>query len=743
MHPLLKRQLKRLGASDPATPPPLENWGKLLERISNAYTEADQGRELLERSLALSSREMQQLYEDLRHTSETRLKNEQERTKMIVDHALDAIILVNEDGIIIDWNPQAEILFGWTKEEIVGQLVSDKIIPPAFREAHNQGFQRYLRTRKGTMLNQRIEVSALNRQGEIFPIEICVNPFTVEGATIFSAFIRDITQRKKAEQALQHAKDVAEQAAKAKSEFLATMSHEIRTPMNGIIGMTGLLLETEMTAEQQQFAETVRSSGESLLTIINDILDFSKIEAGKLDFETIDFDLRVAMEDTLDLLAEKAAGKNLELVGCVDARVPTALRGDPGRLRQVLLNLVGNAIKFTSAGEVTVRITLQEETAEKATIKIMVKDSGIGIDSAVQQKLFQPFQQADGSTTRQFGGTGLGLAISKQLVELMGGTIGVKSQKSQGSTFWFTSQFLKQPIQSQEGLPTKALNGLRMCCIDNHPVNRQLLEEYAKGWGIRCTSASTPTEGLQLIQQAHEQNDPFDIAIIDRVMPVMDGLTLAQTLKANPHLSDIRLVLLSSLSQRGDAGEAKAAGFSGYLTKPIRQSVLQHTLETVMGLQQEILNHPETPVVTRFAGLESSEKKRRRILIVDDHQVNQQLAVMMIERLGHKADLASNGQEAVDACLTIPYDVVFMDCQMPVMDGYEATRAIRKVEREKAERLTSHLSRLPIIAMTANAMPEDREKCLEAGMDDYLTKPIRANDLAQVLKKWLPMPITA
>ncbi len=762
MHPLLKRQLKRFGSSDPTVPLTPEAWPGFLERISNAYTEADQGRELLERSLAISSKEMTQLYEDLRHTSEMRLRNEQERTKMIVDHALDAIISVDAAGIIIDWNPQAETLFGWEKEEVVGHLLSEKIIPPDFREAHNHGFKEFLRTGKGTMVNQRLEVSALNRHGDIFPIEICVNPFTVDGNTIFSAFIRDITQRKEAERALHHAKEAAEHAAKAKSEFLATMSHEIRTPMNGIIGMTGLLLDTDLKAEQFQFAETVRSSGEALLTIINDILDFSKIEAGKLDVETVDFDLRVSMEDSLDLLAEKAGSKNLELIGCVDARVPTALRGDPGRFRQVLLNLVGNAVKFTPSGEVIIRITLQEETAEKALINVTVQDSGIGIDPDVQQKLFQPFQQADGSTTRQFGGTGLGLAICKQLVELMGGTIGVDSQKGQGSTFWFTSEFLKQPIQSRIILSPKPLHGLRMCCVDNHPVNRHLLEEYAKDWGVRCTSASTPAEALHLLHTAFQQHDPFDIAVLDRTMPGMDGLTLAQTIKNDSQLSAIRLVLLSSLGQRGDAGEAKAAGFSGYLTKPIRQNVLKHTLETVMGLLPETLKDPEAPVITRFATLESSEKRRKRVLIVDDHQVNQQLAVMMIERLGHKADVAANGQEAVEACLKIPYDLVLMDCHMPIMDGYEATRTIRKTERDKSEVKSQelgvngeaketelsqtshsllcapHCFHLPIIAMTANAMPEDRDKCLQAGMDDYLPKPIRADDLAQALQRWLP-----
>ena len=758
MHPLLKRQLKRLVSTDATMPPSPEDWTKLLERISNTYTESDQGRELLERSLALSSKEMQQLYDNLRQTSERQLRNEQERTKMIVDSALDAIILVNEAGIIIDWNPQAEILFGWSKEEIVGQPIVEMIIPPKLREKHNHGFSRFLATRQGTILNQRIEVSALNRQGEIFPAEISVNPLTTDNTIIFSAFIRDITKRKKAEHTLREAKETAEHAAKAKSEFLATMSHEIRTPMNGIIGMTGLLLDTSLSSQQHQLAETVRSSGEALLTIINDILDFSKIEAGKLEFETIDFDLRVAMEDTLDLLAEKAGSARLELVGNMDIQVPTHVQGDPGRFRQVLLNLISNAIKFTKKGSVTVRITLLEETPEVATIRVAVTDSGIGLDPTTQTHLFQPFQQADSSTTRQFGGTGLGLAICKKLVEQMGGTIGVDSKAGQGSTFWFTAQYIKQS-KPQVSRQTKDLDNLRLCCIDDHPINRQLVEEYAKAWGLRTTSVSTPTEGLEVLQRAKDNGQPFHIAIVDMEMPGMDGLALARAIKANPQLSSTRLILLSSIGQRGDAKEAKAAGFLGYLTKPIRQNVLRHTIETVMGLEGENLDHLDAPVITRVASLESVEIVNHRILVVDDHQVNQQLAVMMIERLGHRVHVAANGQEALDALKTIPYDLIFMDCHMPVMDGYEATKKIRETENVKStglgvrskeevidlsdspdsSRLTPHCSHVPIVAMTANVMPQDREKCLQAGMDDYLSKPIRPEGLARIFAKWLPV----
>ncbi len=759
MHSLLKRQIKRVGSADLTIPPSPEMWNQLLEHISNSYTEADQGRELLERSLALSSKEMQQLYDNLRQTSELRLKDMEKQTQNLIDHALDGIISMNADGKILTWNPQASEIFGWSIEHVIGKYLVDLIIPHQFREAHRQGLKRFAETKSGTITNKRLELTALHHDGHEFPVEISIIPIAQGDTYFFYGLVRDITQRQLAEQSLRQAKETAEQGAKAKSEFLATMSHEIRTPMNGIIGMTGLLLDTGLTSQQHQFAETVRSSGEALLTIINDILDFSKIEAGKLDFETIDFDLRVAMEDTLDLLAEKAGSALLELVGFVNPSVPTALRGDPGRFRQVLLNLLSNAIKFTKEGAVAVNITLITETPDTVNIRVAVTDTGIGIDPLAQQRLFQPFQQADSSTTRQFGGTGLGLAICKKLVERMSGTIGIDSQLGLGSTFWFTAQFKKQSHQAPI-LPNTKLEGLHICCIDDHPVNRQLLEEYAQKWDMQVTTAATPLEALLLIQRAQEDGNPFQIAIVDMEMPGMDGMTLARMIKANPQLGDIRLVLLTSLGQRGDAKEAKAAGFSGYLTKPIRQNVLKHTLETVMSLETGNLHHPDTQVVTRFTTLETTKTGNARILVVDDHHVNQQLAVMMIERLGYKVDVVANGLEAVEACGTIPYGLVFMDCQMPVMDGFDATREIRRAESKKLEigrqesevrrqepgpspashslLLNSNCSHLPIVAMTANAMPEDREKCLQAGMDDYLAKPIRPDNLAEIFAKWLP-----
>jgi len=764
MHPLLKRQIKRVGSADLTIPPSPEKWDQLVERISNAYTEADQGRELLERSLALSSKEMQQLYDNLRQTSELRLKDMEKQTKNLIDHALDGIISMNAEGKILTWNPQASEIFGWAFEQVIGKYLVDLIIPLQYHEAHRQELIRFAQTKSGTITNKRLELTALHRDGHEFPVEISIIPIVQGDTYFFYGLVRDITQRQLAEQALRQAKETAEQATKAKSEFLATMSHEIRTPMNGVIGMTGLLLETDLAPQQRKFAQTVRSSGETLLKIINDILDFSKIESGKLEFEIIPFDLRTTLEDSLELLAETAGKKNLELVGLVGANVPTALRGDPGRLRQIFMNLTGNAIKFTSEGEVIVKITSVQETQDHVIIRVDIHDTGVGIPSDVLPKLFQPFSQADSSTTRRHGGTGLGLAICKQLVRQMSGEIGVENRLEGGSTFWFTARFQKQPVLATSLAQTPVdLGNLRVCAVDNHLTSRQLLEQYFQCWNMEGALVENPKACLALLQQQAQKGTPFGLAILDMEMPDMDGFELAKLIKSDENLKDTRLILLTSFGRRGDATAAQHCGFSGYLTKPIRKAQLQSCLETVMGLPQSDAHFAPQPLVTSHFLKDLQRQQAFRILVVDDHQVNQQLGVLMVERMGYRADLAGNGLEAIEAISRIPYDLILMDCQMPEMDGYEATKQIRKAEsvkreekgkssregldvKDKAEvatmpdafRLMS--DHVPIIALTANAMQGDRDKCLQAGMDDYLSKPICPEELSNILAKWLPQP---
>ena len=658
-----------------------------------------------------------------RKQAEADLARERNLLRTLMDNIPDAIYFKDAESRFTRINPALARRFGLSDP---AQAI-DKTDFDFFTEEHArpayEDEQAIVRSGQSLVGKEEKETWPDGRVGWVSTTKMLLRD---EAGQIVGTFgiSRDITERKRAEAEVIKARDLAMEATRAKAQFLANMSHEIRTPMNGVIGMTNLLLETDMTPQQRDFANTIRDSGESLLTIINDILDFSKIEAGKVAFEILDFDLQEAIESTLELVAERAYAKKLELAGFVLSDVPVLLRGDPGRLRQILLNLLGNAIKFTDCGEVLVRVAKVSETAMRATLRFEVKDTGIGLSSEGQARLFQPFSQADGSTTRRYGGTGLGLAICKQLAEMMNGQIGVASEPGKGSTFWFTVRLEKQ----QNGTPPAhkerpSLAGLRVLIVDDDAANREILEHQTRAWKMRPASASSAAEVLPLLRNAFP--DPFPLVILDMAMPGMDGLSLARAIKADPALgARTRLVMLTSPAQKHDKAELGAAGIDACLSRPVRQSLLFDCLATVMGHAppQAVRLISPPPAVAGPA-------RDLRILLAEDSVVNQQVAVGQLHRLGYAADVVANGLEVMEALQRIPYEVILMDCQMPEMDGYEATRAIRQREQE------SGCGPVHVIAMTAHAMEGDREKCLAAGMNDYLSKPVRVVELRSALER--------
>ncbi len=687
--------------------------------------------------------------------SKTRLS--EERYSSLFLHNPDAVYSLDLEGKFTTVNPAAEALIGYKGEELVS-LSSREIIVPKDRKYARRRFQQAAGGEP-----QDYEMRITRKDGRVVDLDMTQVPIVVEDEIVgVYGIAEDITERKRAEERIRHlnedlerrveertaqlastvselekAKEKAEEANQAKSDFLANMSHEIRTPMNGVISisMTDLLLETSLDPEQRDYTQMVRLSGNSLLTVINDILDFSKIEAGKLEIENIDdFDLRLAVEDMVALLAERAQGKGLELASLVDHDVPNEMCGDPGRLRQVLTNLLGNAIKFTEEGEVVLRVGLRNQTTNTAEIYFEVSDTGIGMTPGQQEHLFESFSQADTSTTRRYGGTGLGLAISKQLVEMMDGEISVESESGVGSTFSFVV-----PLEKQWGerrpppTPRDNLRGLRILIVDDNETNRRILYKQLSSWRMTSVLAQSGSQALETLRTTTSENEPYDLAILDMQMPEMDGLQLARAIKEDPAISSTRLVLLTSMGRRGDGEEVRGTGIEAYLTKPVRQAQLYDMLSTVLGSEEAEAESSgdNRPLVTAHTLKEAEGRTRARLLLAEDNEVNQKVAVRTLEKLGYRVDLADNGEEAVEAVSRTDYAAIVMDVQMPEMDGYEATAEIRRREEEGGDK------RIPIIAMTANALQGDREKALEAGMDDYIAKPVKAGDLGEVLERWI------
>lgn len=653
-----------------------------------------------------------------RRKVEMQLAQEKLFFESLVDISPVAIVWLDLEERITSCNPAFEKLFGYRREEVIGFPLDPLISTDAtLSEAHNYTKMAL----SGTLAHGHSQ--RCKKDGSILEVEIFGVPLNIESRCVgVLALYHDITE-------LVEARHQAEAADRAKSAFLASMSHEIRTPLNGVIGMTGLLLETNLSSQQKQFAETVRISGENLAKIIDDILDFSKIEADKLDLESIDFDLQELIESIGTLFAERAYKKGLELITYLDPNVPTSLVGDPLRIGQVLTNLVGNALKFTEFGEISVRVKMEEASEKLVVLHIIIQDTGIGISPEQQEILFQPFTQADTSTTRRFGGTGLGLAISHRLMQMMNGKISLESEIDKGSCFHLRLPLKKGIPEAGKVFPAvTSLAGLRVLIVDDNETNRTVLHHQVLAWNMIPTCVSNAAEALKKLQDAASREDSFHIALLDMEMPGMDGIGLAREIRTIPRIASIHLILLSSIGKIGNEKSIRELGFDAEMVKPVRQSDLYRCLLNVLGVAP-----PE------YAKISSKETLRQhlgegntvRVLVVEDNPVNQRVAILMLESRGYQADLADNGQEAIKAIEKTVYDAVLMDCQMPVMDGFTATAEIRR--REGPHRHT------PIIALTAHALKEERSHCLSSGMDDYISKPIKPEVLFSTLRRWAPV----
>jgi PAS domain S-box-containing protein len=656
----------------------------------------------------------------------------------VLDTVPDYILNLDREGEIVYINKP---IIGISAEETMGTNLCDyipkdsyeevlKIIRIVLKTGDPKEFeQKFILKKPGKIVWNMVRVSRMGNE---------------EKCGLVTLVSTDITKRKKMEQDLhslnahlkeqtEYAEKMAEEAktaSKAKSSFLANMSHEIRTPMNGVIGMAELLADTELDDAQLRYTRIIRDSGDSLLTLINDILDFSKIEAGKLDIEEIDFDLRNLMDDFAVTMSFRTEEKGLEFICSTAPEIPNYFKGDPGRIKQILVNLTGNAIKFTEKGEVSVSCIIEQELASSYKLLFSIKDTGIGVSSKNQEKLFKEFTQADSSTTRKFGGTGLGLAISKKLSRLLGGRIGLESVEGKGSNFWFTIE-LKKSDKVPKPVKIGDLSKARVLVVDDNKTNREVIASMLSFWNIKYALANGGQQGLDMLKKACDDGKPFNILVLDMQMPQMDGRQVCKAIKNDDVLKKTHVALLTSMGSRGDARQARQEGFAAFLTKPIRQSDLFDCLAQIMGISDEKNGSEENQLITRHS-ISENRKIKIKILLVEDNKTNRMLLTIMLKKMGYNTDIAVNGSDAIEKLSTRSYDLVFMDIQMPVMGGIEATRNIR----DENSKVLDHS--IPIIAMTANAMKGDRETCLSAGMDDYVPKPINKKIILTTLEKWLP-----
>jgi PAS domain S-box-containing protein len=684
------------------------------------------------------------------------LRESEENYRRLLEQSNEGIITVDALGKITFVNSTMSRMLGYSFEEMLCMSLFE------FMDAHSAKMVRDKISRREQGISERYDLNLTRKDGQMIFTTLSASPMRNKNAVFLGSFcvVTDITERKKAYESLRRAKEESEAAnlrlhqsierAKqlaieaecantAKSLFLANMSHEIRTPMNGVLGMTELLLGTDLNEKQRRLADSVLHSGEALMSILNGILDYSKIEAGKLELESIDFDLRESVEDVLQLFAECAHQKGLELTYLLDDDVPIALQGDPARLRQILTNLVGNAIKFTERGEVFVRVTALGNENDYGLLYFEIHDTGIGIAPEAHEHIFKAFSQADGTTTRKYGGTGLGLAISKQLVELMGGEITLVSAPNSGSVFCLTLPMKVRALPLEPAMVRHAdLRDVNVLVVDDNATNRGILHQQVLSWYMRCGCAANARDALDMLRKATAMGAPYELAILDMAMPGMNGLELARAIRVDPAIAALPLIMLTSLGEDCDTEALDRHGISAYLTKPVRHSRLYDCIATVARA---------APGSVFPKGPENSEVDKPRVfsgtqvLLAEDNPVNQEVARCMVESFGCRIDVASNGQEALDALSKAPYDLVLMDCQMPELDGYAATRIFRQKEAQITKNQPGRaqaIRRTPIIAMTGHAMQGDREQCLATGMDDYLSKPFNMDGLLTVLKRWLP-----